>query len=215
MLNHLDPFVGFTLANAAAHVSIGTLLAPDAFRSECLRTKQRPTFDAWAIYARMPDDVVHLMESPLVPRGAGFTIMASRTGSLYPIAMQQMAGLQLRTMLCLQDDETQEWLRHCAERDTVTLALEVEETAELAVLRSHCGQITRTEANALIARCQRLPRDQYVSDAGALARHLVDPKAVPSAIDGIDVDSVRLILAFGGQRTDDTLAPETQPTPLH
>lgn len=215
MLTNLDPMKGYALANSPAHVSMGVLLSPDAFRKECLRTMQKPTFDTWAIYAQLPDEVVRLMESPIVPRGAGLIMVASRAGCLYPIVVQQMAGLQMRTALCLQDDETQEWLRHCTERDTITMALEVDDTAHLAVLRSRCGQMTRSEAEAYIERCRHLPSDEFLTDASALARHLVDPKSVPTAIEGIEVGSVRLVLAFSGQQTTVAVEPEVQSMPLH
>lgn len=216
MLNTFDPLAGFVMPDdAGTHVSAGVLLTPGDFRRECQRTKQKPEFDAWAVYSRMPDDVVRLMESPVVPRGAVLVAMVSRAGPVYPLLVHQAAALQVRTVLSLTDEPAQEWLRHSAERGLVTLALEVEETSHLAVMQSRCGAITPQEAEALIERHRPLPCGELIDDAEVLARRLADPQALPSVIDGIDVQSVRLVLAVGGPKDPTAAVSRPQPTQLH
>jgi hypothetical protein len=203
------------MSDAGTHVSVGVLLTPGDLRRECQRTKQKPAFDAWAVYSRMPDDVVRLMESPVVPHGVTLVAMASRAGPVYLLLVHQAAAMQVRTVLSLQDDRTQDWLRHSAERGIVTLALEVEETAHLAVVQSGCGPVTPRQAEELIERHRPLPWDEFIDDAEALARRLAQPQVLPSVIDGIDVQSVRLVLTVGGPQDLTAAVSRPQPTPLH
>lgn len=215
MLTFSDPLTGFILPDTQVHVSLGWLLRPKEFRRQCRHTVQKPQFDSWAIYAQLPDSIVKLLESALVPRGTRVSILSSSAWAMYAVVVHQLAGLQLRCVLSVQDNDTQDWLKHCAVTGSVTMALEVPETSHLAILPSSCAELTEDYIDSLIARCGVLGQKGYCVDAAALVRHLSDAKAMPSLVEGIKVQEVPLVLAFEGVSTPASTTHEEPSAALH
>lgn len=85
MLTFSDPLTGFILLDTQVHVSLGWLLRPKEFRRQCRHTVQKPQFDSWAIYAQLPDSIVQLLESALMPRGTRVSILSSSAGAMYAV----------------------------------------------------------------------------------------------------------------------------------
>lgn len=215
MLNFSDPMTGFVLPDTQVHVSLGWLMLPEDLYRQYRHAAQRLHPDTWVIYAHSPDGLAPLLHSELVPRGASLEIIASSAGAIYAVAVHQLAGLQLRSVLSLQDLDTQKWLRQCAVTGTATMALEAKQPYPLAVLRSDCSDITEDHVDSLIERCAMLGHQAYCADAAALVRHLADAAAMPSLVKGVEVQEVRLVLAFEGVSHDAAKTREERNAALH
>lgn len=212
MLTLSDALQGFVLPGIDTHVSMGSLISPQQLRQ---RLAQHPAFDSWAIYAHMPDDVVRLMRSALVPRGAGISFIGSRAGAMYAIASYQLARLQLRCLTSLHDPETRQWLRLCAAAGAATMALVVPQTSRLVVLRSRHGDFTPSYIDSLIGQCQDLGQQEYFADAASLVKHLAEATALPSVVRGVEVQQVRLVLAFEGASDTASKTPSSAASVAH
>ncbi len=197
MLTISDPVRGFTLEGIDAHMSIGTLLTPSEFQAEAVRTKQRPMFDTWALFAHLPDRDVKLLESPLIPKGSSVDLATSGKNVTYPVVTLQAAGLQVRFVLCLADRSTQQWLRSVCARGLVTVALEVLETNQLAVVSVPCLVKTAQEVEDIIERCALLGGHEAEADKARTVRQLGQRRSMPSTVPGIQACDLRLICALG------------------
>ena len=197
MLTISDPYRGFTLNGIDAHLSMGLVLTPPEFAAEAMRTKQQPHFDTWALWAHMPDSVVRLLESKLVPRGGGHGLIESEQGVVYPIVNLQAAGLQVRILLSLADVSTQRWFRAVCGEGALTVAFEVQETQQLAIVSVPCHKRSAQQVDNIIGRCTSLQADEAVVDAAHMVRALCNRSALPSLVSGLKTDEVRMICMLG------------------
>lgn len=191
-----DPLQGFTLDGTDTHLSLGWLLTPKEFSQDCLTLVQRPLYDGWALAAQMPDALVRMMQSPLVPNGAGLALMVSQQGVRYPIVTLQSAGLQVRIVLSLADVATREWLRAVTAAGSITVALEVPETNQIAVVDMPCKVRSRKEVEEFIRGHVELDRQTLLADAAYMLRGLAHMDATPSIIPRFKTQEVRLVAAI-------------------
>ncbi len=208
MLTISDPHRGFKLEGIDAHLSMGLLLTPQEFHAETLRTRQRPLFDTWALAAHMPDAVVRMLESDLVPRGASHGLLTSERGVVYPVVTLQAAGLQVRILLSLADPATQQWFRSACSEGSVTVALEVPETNHLAVVSMPSEVKTKRQVDNIIRGCVQLGIGEALADAAHIVRQLGQRSALPSVVKGFQAQDVRLICTVGVGEGTDAAVPE-------
>lgn len=197
MLTLSDPHRGFKLEGIDAHLSMGLLLTPQEFHAEAMRTRQRPLFDTWAVAAHMPDVLVRMLESDLVPRGTSHGLVTSERGVVYPLVILQAAGLQVRILLSLADSGTQQWFRATCDEGSVTLALEVPETKHLAVVTMPSEVKDRQKVDNIIAGCTQLDSEDALADAARIVRQVGQKSALPSVVRGFPTQEVRLICTLG------------------
>lgn len=210
MLTISDPHRGFKLEGLDAHLSMGLLLTPQEFHAEAMRTRQRPLFDSWALAAHMPDAVVRMLESDLLPRGASYGLMTSERGVVYPVVNLQAAGLQVRILLCLADPATQQWFRATCDEGCVTVALEVPETEHLAVVTMPSEVKDTQKVDNIIARCAQLGGEDAIADAARVIRQVGRRSALPSVVQGFPIQEVRLICTLGLGAAAEASVPERE-----
>lgn len=191
-----DPLRGFSLQGTASHVSLGWLMSPDEFARDCLTLKQRPMFDSWAVSTQMPDEIVRVMQSPLIPNAAGLSMMVSNEHIVYPVVTLQSAGLQVRIVLCLANPDTQNWLRAVTSAGAIKIALEIPEVDQVAVIGMPCEVRPDMNVDALIRTCATPDHQTYLRDARQLIRNLAELDGLPSLIPGFEPQHVRLVLVF-------------------
>jgi hypothetical protein len=173
---------------------VGWLLSPSEFAADCLATLQKPDLRSWAIGLHMPDEVVRIMESELVPKGSIMGLFTSPQGALFPVVALQAGALQLRILLSLSDDRFQDWFRQVLTAGEVMLAMEVPETKQVAVLATTCTKYPRHEIEGYINHCADLDSSKYLLDAVGIAEFLAETDSMPSTIPGFEVQSVMLHL---------------------
>lgn len=198
MLNNstFDPQRGFLLDGTAAHVNLGRLQTPDEFAGDCLATVQRPHFGSWALSTQLPDEMVHILQSPLVPNNAELMVMASEQGILYPVVTLQSAGLQVRLLQSLASPATQDWFRAVTSDGTIRIALEIPEANQVAVVSMPCNLRPGADVENMIRRCAVVDREAFLRDAAQTARHLANLDGMPSLIQGFETQEVRLVLVL-------------------
>lgn len=180
---------------------VGRLLSPEEFALECARTHQRPKFQSWAVGFHLPDAVVRVMESALVPKGTNLALFSSSNGPVYPVAVFQAGALQLRVMLSLGDARAQEWLREAVTTGRMRLAIEIAETTQLAVMEMRCKVREQAEVEERIRQCVPLHGDKGFLDELLLAERLLEPAAIKSMVPGFEVQSVELVVVLAeGER---------------
>jgi hypothetical protein len=185
-------------ASADAQVSLGWLLSPEEFASDCAQTRQQPSFDSWAIGMDLSNQDVKLMESDLVPVGTRLALITSSKGPVYPVVVFQAGGLQVRAMMSLSDPRTQAWLKDALTSGRMRLAIQVEETAQLVVAQGRCGTRPLADVEAMIRQCVKLDRDEGLLDKLQLGERLLQPDGVASAIPEFAVQAVRLVIVVAG-----------------
>lgn len=176
--------------------SLGWLLSPEEFARECAQTRQRPQYQSWAVGFHLSDSVTRLLESGLVPKGTNLALFFSSNGPVYPVAVFQAGALQLRVMLSLGDARAQEWFREVVTGGRFRLAIEIAETAQLAVLEARCKARGLAEVDERIRQCVRLSGDKGLVDELLLAENLLEPGAIKSMVPGFEVQSVELVVVL-------------------
>lgn len=177
-------------------VNLGRVLSPAEFARECESTVQRPSYSGWALGAYLSDQVVETLENPAVPRGAGLALLSSSNGPIYPVALFQAGGLQLRVMLSLADPRAQSWLTEAVKLGRMNLAADVPETGQLMVFTGRCDKRPKWEVAEKVRRCRTLEDPMRLFDEYLLATRLTQAATVESMLPGVEVQSVRLVLAL-------------------
>lgn len=208
MLNFSDPHRGFNLEGIDAHLSLGLLLSPEAFFAEAERTRQQPLVNTWAVAAQMPDSVVRMLSSDLVPRGSAHGLVRSARGVVYPVVSLQAAGLQVRILCCLADPATREWFRTTREEGCVKVAMELPDAEHIAVVSVPCPVMSKQEVEGIIDRCTRLESEEAIADASHIVGQLSQRSAMPSLVSGFQTNDVRLICTNGVGAGVETPMPE-------
>lgn len=195
---------------AQGEVSLGWLLSPDELAHECAQMRQRPKLKSWAIGMELPNAVVQLLESELVPVGTRLALFASSNGPVYPVAVYQAGATQIRAMLSLSEPRTQEWLREAVGAGRMRLGINIPETAQFVVADGKCDERTLEEVEDAIQRSIQLEREEGLWDKLHLANQLLKPGTVPSGIPGFEVQKVRLVIVLAD---GDQLVKSTEPVP--
>jgi hypothetical protein len=198
MLNrNFDPLRGFTPPGTNTHVNLGWLQTPEEFTQDCLDTKQKPLFESWALCTQLPDEVVSVMQSALVPKASAIGMLSSAEGILYPVVTLQSAGLQVRILLCLANPDTQDWFRAVTTAGTINVSVEVPEVDQVAVISLPCEVSSEFDVEGIIDRCATPPdRECFLRDAAAMMKRLVEPEGLPSIVSGFETQELRLVVAF-------------------
>jgi hypothetical protein len=114
---------------------LGVVLDPIQFAAELASLKQRPKYQGRALYVRLPDAVVRLFESPLVPIQRSLTVLG---GQSLPVAVLtlQAAGTQVLCLVPLASDEARDWLVQSVEEECIYVAVTVEESQQLVLMQA-------------------------------------------------------------------------------
>jgi hypothetical protein len=210
MLNqNFDPLRGFTPPGTNAHVNLGWLQTPEEFTEDCLDLKQKPLFESWALRTHLPDQVVSLMQSSLVPNASAIGMLSSAEGILYPVVTLQSAGLQVRILLCLANPETQDWFRAVTAAGAICVSVEVPEVDQLAVITLPCDVASQFDVEAIIGQCATPPdRESFLRDAAVMMKRLIDLDGVPSIVSGFETQELRLVVAFESGAREREAAPQ-------
>jgi hypothetical protein len=207
MLNtNRDPLEGVILRNSGTHVSIGWLLPPKTFELECAETHQQKPFDGWALAAKLPEPIVTIFESPLVPNSGSVCLVASSLGIHYPVVAIQSGSTQLRILLCLGNDQTKRWFEDVTAKGVATVALEVAGREQFAVTDLPCTLSAAARLEALRSVTHGLSKQDLVNDASRVATAMADRDYLPSLVDGFDTEHVRLVLALDTLTEDPSTA---------
>jgi len=181
--------------------SAGIVLDPIQFAEELTTLKKRPTSQGHALLCELPDAVVQLLESPLVPHGVGMGIAATQNGMPCAVIHVQAASTQAMCIVPLVDKVSRDWFIEAVEsRNGVTLAVSVTETRQLALLNS-ARLVDDINGPQWRDAKQKVMRARYELEAEArgldLYKLLLELEAAPrSAIDGFEVETLHLVVCI-------------------
>jgi hypothetical protein len=124
------------VSDITTHRSFGVVLDPVQFAAELASLKQRPKFQGRALYVKMPDEVVRIFESPLVPIQHSLAISG---GAALPVAVAtfQAAGTQVVCLVPLATDEARGWLVESVEKQQrIFVAVSIDERKQMVVIQA-------------------------------------------------------------------------------
>jgi hypothetical protein len=183
------------------HRSAGIVLDPIQFAEELTTLKKKPTSQGHALLCELPDAVVQLLESPLVPHGVGMGIAATQQGMPCAVSHVQAASTQAMCVVPLVDDVARDWLIEAVEsRNGMTLAVSVTETQQLALLSS-IQLVNDPKGRQWRDAKQRVMRARYDLEQEArgldLYKLLLNLEAAPrSVIEGFAVETLHLVVCI-------------------
>ena len=155
------------------HRGFGVVLDPVQFAAELASLKRRPHYEGRALSVSLPDAVVRLFESPLVPKGQSMAISA---GAALPVAVvtTQAGGAQLTCLVPLATVEARDWLIESIERQRhMFIAVNVAERRQLVLVQSD-APVRDVSSRAWTALRDHLSRHVPGGDTAAEARDMVD-----------------------------------------
>ena len=118
------------------HRGFGVVLDPIQFAAELASLKQRPQYQGRALYVKVPDEVVRIFESPLVPIQHSLAISG---GAALPVAVAtfQAAGTQVVCLVPLATEEARDWLVESVEiQRRIYVAVSIDERKQLVVMQA-------------------------------------------------------------------------------
>ena len=183
------------------HRSAGIVLDPIQFADELTTLKKKPSFEGHALLCQLPDAVVQLLESPLVPHGVGLGIAATQNGMPCTVIHVQAASTQAMYIVPLVDKVSRDWFIEAVEsRNGVTLAVSVTETQQLALLNS-ARLVDDINSEQWRDAKQQVMRARYELEAEArdldFYKLLLEVEAAPrSVIDGFAVDTLHVVVCI-------------------
>ncbi len=159
--------------DVTTHRGFGIVLDPVQFAAELASLKQRPQYQGRALSVSLPDAVVRLFESPLVPKGQSIAISA---GVALPVAVVtiQAGGAQLTCLVPLATGEARDWLIESIERQRrMFIAVNVAERRQLVLVQSD-APVRDVGSRAWTALRDHLSRHVPGGDPAAEALDMVD-----------------------------------------
>ena len=129
------------------------LLSPRELQQELDGLKQRPKLQRFALLLRLPNAVVNSFENPRIPQRAALLVYATEADR--PCALLQIqSGLVLVELLvALGTDKARSWLAEGLRLENFVVALEIEETRQLAVV--HARVPSAPGAGKLVAAVEK------------------------------------------------------------
>ena len=183
------------------HRSAGIVLDPIQFAEELTTLKKRPTSQGHALLCQLPDAVVQLLESPLVPHGVGMGIAATQNGMPCAVIHVQAASTQAMYIVPLVDKVSRDWFIEAVEsRHGVTLAVSVTETQQLALLNS-ARLVDDINSEQWRDAKQQVMRARYELEAEARGldfyKLLLEVEAAPrSVIQGFVIETLHVVVCM-------------------
>ena len=179
------------ISDITTHRAFGAVLDPVQFAAELASLKQRPQYQGRALSVTLPDAVVRLFESPLVPKGQSMAISA---GAALPVAVvtTQAGGAQLTCLVPLATGEARDWLIESVERQRrMFIAVNVAERRQLVLVQSD-APVRDVSGRAWTALRDHLSRRVPGGDTAAEALDMVDvlrlvEDSTESYVPGIEV----------------------------
>ena len=173
------------------HRGFGVVLDPVQFAAELASLKRRPHYEGRALSVSLPDAVVRLFESPLVPKGQSIAISA---GAALPVAVvtTQAGGAQLTCLVPLATVEARDWLIESVERQRhMFIAVNVAERRQLVLVQSD-APVRDVSSRAWTALRDHLSRHVPGGDTAAEGLDMVDvlrlvEDSTESYVPGIEV----------------------------
>lgn len=156
--------------DVTTHRGFGVVLDPVQFAAELASLKQRPQYQGRALYVKMPDEVVRIFESPLVPIQHSLAISG---GAALPVAVAtfQAAGTQVVCLVPLATDEARDWLVESVEKQRrIFVAVSIDERKQMVVIQA-----------------EPPVRDKRDPTWGALKKHLGEWRSVDRVTEALDV----------------------------
>lgn len=170
------------------HRSAGIVLDPIQLAEALTTLRQRPTHNGHALLIELPDAVVQLLESPLVPRGIAMGVAMSPRGLPCAVIHVQAASMQLMCIVPLLDQVARQWFVEAVEiQNGVTLAVSVPETQQLALLHSArlVDDIDGPEWRAAMEQFMQLSYDLESEERGLdILELLLNLEAAPRSVIG-------------------------------
>ena len=179
----------------------GIVLDPVQLAEELTTLKQKPRHDGHALLIELPDGVVKLLESPLIPHGITMGVARSPQGMPCAVIHVQAASMQLMCIVPLVDKVAQNWLIETVERQNgVTLVVSVTETQQLALLNS-ARLVDDINSEQWRDAKQQVMRARYELEAEARGldfyKLLLEVEAAPrSVIQGFVVETLHVVVCM-------------------
>lgn len=195
---HFDPIDGCHVPALDAHLSVGWLLNPARMAQQCQPNEAGELPQEWALCARLPDDLMTLLRSQLVPQGGGICLLTSPEGFHFGVAALQLGATQIRLLVNLDDLDARAWLRDGLGKGKLAVAFEGASRTYLHVVRMPCELCHWPQVEPKLADAAQWTPEQVMSCAAAAVKHLSASPALPTLVQGFVVENVRVVMAFDG-----------------